>query len=145
MSFITDTAESMLHLTDAEKATVNTALPTLADDVAAINAKQDSIRAAYDLIVKAQPVVHRILDDYKTLGPVLSDILAGNGNIFSIGGAVSAGKDIQTTIAANPVLVAEAKKLYETLLPLFQKLSNDYPKIAPALQIIVQHAGSAGT
>jgi len=144
MSFITDTAENLLHLTDAEKATVNAALPTLAEDVAAINANQDSIRAAYALIVKAAPVVYRILDDYRTLGPVLHDILDGSGGLFEIGGAVSSAKDIQATIAANPWLMNEGRKLYNTLLPLFVKLNADYPKIVPALQIIINKAGTAG-
>jgi hypothetical protein len=144
MSFITDAAEAMLHLTDAEKATVNAALPTLAEDVAAINTHQDSIRAAYALIVKAAPVVNHILDDWKTLGPVLQDILAGNGSIFSIGGAVSSAKDVQATITANPYVVTESQHLYALLLPLFVKLNADYPKIAPALQIIISKAGTAG-
>jgi hypothetical protein len=143
MSFITDTAESMLHLTDAEKATVNAALPTLAEDVAAINAHQDSLRAAYALIVKGAPVVYRILEDYKTLGPVLQGILSGNGDIFSISGAVSSGKDIEATIAANPWLVSEMRHLYALLLPLAVKLNADLPKVAPALQIIVRHVGGA--
>jgi hypothetical protein len=144
MTFITDTAESMLHLTDAEKATVNAALPTLAEDVAVINAHQDSLRAAYDLIGKAAPVVHRFLDDWRTLGPILHDILDGSGGIFEIGGAVSSGKDIQATLAANPWLMSEAHKLYNMLLPLFVKLNTDYPKIAPALQIIMSKAGAVG-
>jgi hypothetical protein len=143
MSFLIDTAESMLHLTDAEKAVVNAALPTLAEDVQAINDHQDQLRAAYALIVKAAPVVYRILDDWKTLGPVLHDILAGTGSIFSIGGAVNGAKDIQATVAANPYLVTEGQKLYNALLPLFVKLNADWPKIAPALQIIMSKAGGA--
>ena len=145
MSFLTDTAESMwLHLSDAEKATVNAALPTLTEDVAAINEHQDSLRAAYALIVKAAPVVNRILDDWKMLGPVLHDILNGSGNIFSIGGAVNSAKDIQATVAANPYVVTEAQKFYTQLLPLFNKLNDDFPKIAPALQIIMRHVGGMG-
>jgi hypothetical protein len=144
MSFITDSAENLLHLTDAEKATVNAALPTLAEDVAAINAHQDQIRAAYALIVKSAPVVNHILDDWKTLGPVLHDILNGSASIFSLGGAISSAKDVEATVQANPWLVGEGEKLYAALLPLFVKLSTDYPKIAPALQIIISKAGTAG-
>jgi hypothetical protein len=142
MTFVIDAAENMMHLSEADKAVVDAALPTLTADVAAINEHQDAIREAYALIVKAAPVVYRILDDWKTLGPILHDILDGSASLFSVGGAVSSAKDIEATIAANKYLVSEVQKLYALLLPLYNKLSTDAPTITPALQIIMRSAGS---
>jgi hypothetical protein len=144
MSFVVNAAESMMHLSDADKAVVDAALPTLTEDVAALNARQDTIREAYALIVKAAPVVYRILDDWKTLGPILHDILDGSGSLFSVGGAVSSLKDIEATLAANKYLVGEAQKLYSLLVPLINKLNTDAPKNAPALRIITRSAGNVG-
>jgi hypothetical protein len=145
MSFLTETAEGLMNLSAEEKATVNAAFPTMTEDVAEINAHQDQLRASYALLVKAAPVVDRLLDDWKTLGPIMHDVLDGSGSMFTLGGAITSGKDIQATLATNPWLVGEVQKHYAQLAPLITKLSADLPKIMPALQIIAKHAGAVAS
>lgn len=135
MSFILDTLERVLGLSDAEKATVNAALPTLAKWVTLLNGQWDTLSDAVGWIAAGKPVALRLLSDGKTLGPIAQDVLSGGGSIFDAGTAMSAINDAKATISANPKLINALTTDYTKLAPLIAQIEGDLPK--PEVQAFI--------
>ena len=90
-------------------------------------------------VVKGAPVFTRILQDWRTLGPAASAML-GDGMV-DIGGAVGTAKDIQATVQANQAYVNQGTALYNSLVPVINTVQAEWPKLEPAVQVIVKAMG----
>lgn len=143
MSFILDTVENLLKLTDAEKATVNAALPAVAVWVKMLNQQWDTLQNAISWLTASRAVAYRLIDDGKKLGPIVEDILTGGASIFEAGGAMGAFNDAKGVIAANPKLVAALTLDYQKLAPLIAQIESDFgkPEIQAAWNLLQNKMG----
>jgi hypothetical protein len=128
MSYILDTAEDLLKLTAAEKATVNAALPTVAVWVKMLNLQWGTLQDAVNWLTASKAVASQLITDGKALGPVAEDVLTDNASIFEVGGAYGAFNDAKSVIAANPKLIAALTADYQKLAPLIAQIESDFKK-----------------
>ena len=139
MSFLLDTLEETLHLSDDDKATVNAALPTLHRWMYLLNQQWDTLADAVGWLAGSKQVVLNLLDNGRTLGPIAEEVLGGGGNIFETGTAYSVVNDAKTTINAHPKLVAALTADYYKLAPLIAQVQNDlYKPEVKACVLLIQ-------
>lgn len=134
MSLLINSIYGMLGLTDDEQATVNAALPTIKDLLDAVDANLGAINQFEQLQIKNQPFIKTVVSDWAIIGPNLSAAISGGSvNLFAIANAFN---DIKTQVAASSVAAQSATSLYNQLLPVINKGIADWPKIAPAVQVL---------
>lgn len=135
MSILIDSLYSMLGLTADEQAVVNSALPAIKDLLDAVDANLSVINQVEQLQIKNQPLIKQLVADWAIIGPNFSAATVdGSVDLF---GTLNAFTDIKSKIAANPQFVASATAIYNQLLPVINKAIADWPKIALAVQVIM--------
>jgi hypothetical protein len=135
MSFLIDTLYGMLGLTDAEKATVNQSLPAIQNALDLVDAHLDDVKAMQQLLVTNKKPIAQLLADWAVIGPNLSaSCVDGNVDLF---GTMGAYNDAKAVIAANPKNVAAVTAMYNKLLPVINGVIADWPKIKPAVTVIM--------
>lgn len=135
MNFLLELALGQLDLTDQEKATVEQALPTCKDALTAINNAMPDIQVANGLYQQAQPMVLRGIADFKKAAPPLLALL-GDGWV-DVATLMAAYSDVKSTLQSNAITANDVQATYNKLYPVVAQLVNDWPKIAPAYQVIM--------
>lgn len=130
MSFLLDTLEDTLHLSDGDKAVINAALPTLHNWARLLNPEWDTLDDAVGWLCSsnAKGVAQRLLKSLRTLGPIAEDVLGGGGNLFEAGPAVGAVNDFKATVEGNPKMAAALTVDFNRLAPLVAQIYNDSSK-----------------
>jgi hypothetical protein len=135
MSFLIDTMYNVLGLTADEQATVNAALPSIKDLLDTLDAHLDDIKAVEQLLVVNKMPINQLLTDWGVIGPNISaSISDGQVDLFD---TMSAFNDAKSVIASNPKNVQAAEALYNKLVPAINQAVSDWPKISPAVQVIM--------
>jgi hypothetical protein len=135
MSFLIDTLYGILGLTDAEKAEVNLTLPYVKNALDLVDAHLDDVKAIQQLLITNKKPIAQLLADWAVVGPNLSSATVdGPVDLF---GTMGAYNDVKAVIAANPKNVAAITALYNKLLPVINGLIADWPKIKPAVTVIM--------
>lgn len=132
--FLLNMLEGQLGLSEADKAVIEPTLPYVKNVIDAAVAAQPTLEALVPYMVKAAPLLTRLLSDLKVLGPAASALL-GDGFV-NVGGAVEAAHDIDANIKANPKTIEQGKQLYASLAPLMDVVQKNWPKIAPAVAVL---------
>jgi hypothetical protein len=142
VSFIIDTLYGKLGLTTDQQAVVNAALPSIKDALDVVDAHLDDINTIEQLLVVNQVPIKQLLADWAVVGPnISSSIVDGPVDLFGILGAYN---DAKSTIAANPKNVQAITALFSKLMPVCYQLMADWPKIKPAVQVIVNASQQGG-
>lgn len=126
--------EGMLGLNPAEQATVEPCLPAIKAIVDAINGNADDIWALNEHFCTQQTAVKRMFDDYRKIGPNISQLL-GDGWV-DISTTLAAAEDLKAAWTANPA-VPDLIAIYNRCLPALNTIIANWPKAKPALQIIM--------
>lgn len=138
MSLLIDTLYGILGLTDAEKAVVNSALPSIKDLLDAVDAHLDDVNTFEQLLITNKKPLKQLLVDWAVIGPNLSAACVdGSVDMFAILGAYN---DVKTIMAANPKNVQAATMLFNKLVPVINQAIADWPNIKPAIQVIMTAA-----
>lgn len=137
MSFALQTIYGLLKLSPADQKVCDAAMPAVHEVVVELNRDQDNVAAAYKLLVQSAPIVNRFFGDWKTAGPALEDVTGGGNDVFKLLGAMSAFKDIEATISANPKVVNSAQTLWGKFLPLVNIVKKHEATLLPAAQVVV--------
>jgi hypothetical protein len=142
MSMFLGLAESALGLTPEEKAVVEPALPLFKELLDALNPDWDALQTGLNLLVKGKPVFDRFIADLRVLGPAASMLLGeGMPDIFT---ASSTAKDMVTTFDLNKAWFSQLQTDGERFMPLVAKAQDLWPKIAPAVGVLVNAARRKG-
>lgn len=140
MGLLLDTLESLLGLTAEEKAQIAPALPNLKKAVDIVDAHIDDLWALDQRFVKDQATIKAVFDEVRKLGPNLS-LLLGDGWV-DISASISSVESIQGTVKAYNA--TEVKALCTRLIPAIDQLVELWPKIIPALRILIAAAQRRG-
>ena len=136
MGFLLNMLEDQLGLTEQEKAAVAPALPHLKTIVDAVDAQQGNLEALLPFVVRAVPWLTHLLHDWRVLGPQVS-VLLSDGQV-DIGAAMSSFQDIQNNLNTNPQTIHYAQSMQKHLAPMLTTIQKEWPKVAPAVDIVLK-------
>lgn len=138
MSFLIDTLYGFLGLTEAEKAVVNSSLPSIKDLLDAVDAHLDDVNTLEQLLITNKKPLKQLLADWAVVGPNLSAACVdGSVDMF---GTLGAYNDVKAIIAANPKNVQAATVLFNKLVPVINQAIADWPNIKPAFDVVMAAA-----
>lgn len=126
--------ENMLGLTESEKAIVEPCLPAAKIMVDALNAHLDDLWALNNHYVTEQTTVKRAFDDYRRLGPNLSQLL-GDGWV-DLATTASAVQDLRAAWQNCPA-VPDIMAIYSRSAPDLDVVATHWPQVKPALMVIL--------
>ena len=142
MSVFLDTIYNMLGLTADQQSVVNSALPAIKDVLDAADANLDVIDNIEHIQTKHQLLIKDLVADWKIIGPNLSAAAVdGSVDFFA---TINAYNDIKTKLAANPDVMPALQVIYNQLAPVIMKVISDWPKIEPAVNVIMGGVAAKG-
>lgn len=142
-NFILGTLESLLGLSDEEKATIEPCLPFAKDMIDRINDVWPQVEEGANVIEANKALISRMLGDIEVLLPNASALL-GEGMYIDCGGSLSKIRDLQDAVHGNPKTVANVMALYTAIEPVIVQIANEWPKVAPAYNVIIAAAARKG-
>lgn len=135
MNFLLDMALGQLDLTDAERATVEKALPDVKAVVDSLNAALPDLQDGNQFYVHSQNLILRLFTDYGKIGPSVSALL-GDGWV-DIPNVMSAANDAKNAVESDPKTTQHGQELYNKLQPVVIGAYKKWPAIEPAVDVII--------